>query len=81
MSRLQGFIRGVVITENQVYAIWRCDKKDYMREAGNGAALFFTTKRAACRRAAREYGFATYTEAKRKGWCEVRLLTPFKAKQ
>ena len=36
--------------------------------------LAYTSIRAAQRRAAEYAGFDTYTEAKRKDWCEVRPL-------
>lgn len=43
-------------------------------EGEHPIVLAFTTKRSACRHAARQYGFKSYTQAKRKGWCEVRSL-------
>ena len=56
------------------------DRGDWLRELPipgyvSHAVLAFDTKTAACRRAAAEYGFDTYSEAKRHGWCEVRKLT------
>ncbi len=42
---------------------------------GHEAIQVFTSKAIACSCAAEEFGFWTYTEAKRKGWCEVRRLS------
>jgi hypothetical protein len=39
-----------------------------------GAIVAFSSKRAACKRAAKYFGYESYTEAKRHGWCEVRPL-------
>ena len=69
----------------KLYGIWCLDlgyvkSRDrfngaWMRERlGGNAILAFQSKREACRRAAKFYGFTTYTQAKRKGWVEVRLL-------
>jgi hypothetical protein len=64
-----------------LFGIWCKDTNDWLRELpskvddGGEALLVFTSKRAAQRRAAKHYGFAAYAEAKRKDWCEVRLLT------
>ncbi len=38
--------------------------------------LVYQSKRKAQKRAADYFGFLTYTEAKRKGWCEVREFNP-----
>ena len=53
-----------------LYAIWCCDNKDWLMSP-DGEVLAFKAKRTACNRAAREYGFSTYSEAKRKGWVVV----------
>lgn len=63
------------------YGIWCFDendnKGDWLRNFGDEERpiLAFETKKLACQRAARNYGFLTYTEAKRKGWAEVRPLS------
>jgi hypothetical protein len=67
-----------------MWGVWLKDKKDWLREradvcCSSNAILAFTSKRAACSRAAKEYGFASYTEAKRKDWVEVRPLPTVKA--
>lgn len=49
----------------------------WLRENSSNPAnpiLAFESKQAACRRAADHYGFPTYSEAKRRDWCEVRPL-------
>ena len=56
--------------ETPVGGIWLCEIG--LRQ--ESAILAFKGKRAAMRRAAIHLGFPTYTEAKRKGWCEVRPL-------
>lgn len=53
------------------------NKADWLRERNTDRykpILAFESKRAACKRAAEEYGYPSYTEAKRKGWVEVRPL-------
>lgn len=47
-----------------IWLIWFCDGKHFMDKV-------FETKSAACKRAAAEYGFDFYADAKRKGWVEV----------
>lgn len=65
----------------RIWAIWDLDEKDWVRELpskvddGGEAILAFTSKREAYRRAAKHFGFDSYTEATRKGWCEVREIT------
>ncbi len=59
-----------------MWGIWDFDKNDWVRPCllhGN-PILAFESKRAACLHASRNYGFETYSEAKRRGWCEVLLL-------
>jgi hypothetical protein len=66
----------------KLYGIWDCICKDWLRElpwqAQNGVKpiLAFESKRNAQRRAALYCGpsFSGYSDAKRKGWCEVRPL-------
>lgn len=64
----------------RLYGIWCWDvSKDgeWLREYSFNVAnpiLAYTSIRAAQKRAAKYAGFDTYTEAKRKGWCEVRTL-------
>lgn len=68
----------------KLYGIWCKDvndnKGDWLRELesvvnyGGTAILAFERKRDACDRAAEHYSFDSYTEAKRKDWCEVRQL-------
>ena len=67
-----------------LYGIWCKDLNDNkggwyrelpsMENDGYVAILVFTSKRAACCRARTEYGFDTYSEARRNGWVEVRSL-------
>lgn len=63
-----------------MWSIYCFDSEDwihpvlYGRQYDTKAYLVFETKKEACKRAAEEYGFATYTEAKRAGMCEVRLV-------
>jgi hypothetical protein len=63
-----------------MYGIWLMETGGWMRElpskvdGGNIALLAFESKREACKRAAKEFGYETYTEMKRDGWCEVRTL-------
>jgi hypothetical protein len=69
----------------KLYGIWCKDLNDnkggWYRELpstvndGHVATLAFASKRDACYRAASEYGFDTYSEAKRNGWVEVKTLT------
>ena len=66
----------------KVYGVWCLDKNnnrgDWLRDddraLDGGAILAFERKRDACERARDEYGFDTYTQAKRNGWVEVRRL-------
>ena len=68
-----------------MWGIWCKDTEDWLRELpskvddGGLAVLAFTSKRDACRRAAKNYGFDTYTRAKRCDWCEVRPLAKGKS--
>lgn len=65
----------------KLYGIWCKDEKnnkgDWLREFpskvedGGIAILAFTSKREAQRRAADNYGFGTYSEAKKNDWVEV----------
>lgn len=61
-----------------MWGIWCFDKNDWLRGASRStdheAILAYETKRKACQRARDEYGFDTYTQTKREGWCEVRQL-------
>lgn len=63
-----------------MWGIWDNDKNDWVRELpskvddGGSAILAFFSKADACRRAAKHFGFDSYTEAKTKDWCEVRPL-------
>lgn len=73
-----------------VYGVWckdlKLDKKrgtyrgDWLRELrsnvddGGIAVLAFTSIREAQARAAKHYGFDTYSEVKAAGWCEVKPL-------
>lgn len=43
---------------------------------GYWMVLVYVSKRAAQKKAAEFFGFDTYTEVKRHGWCEVREYTP-----
>lgn len=60
------------------WGIWDCEKNDWHRIFGGRGAVntipAFSSKAVACKEAAYQFGFNTYTEAKRKGWCEVRPL-------
>lgn len=68
----------------KLYGIWCTDlndnKGDWYRELpskvddGGIAILAFTSQREAKSRAAQEYAFDTYAEAKKSGWCEVKPL-------
>lgn len=68
----------------KLYGIWCKDLNDnkggWYRELpskvddGGVAILAFTSQREAKSRAAQEYGFDTYAEAKKNDWCEVRPL-------
>lgn len=51
----------------------RREAGDWLRHT-NGDIVGLQGKRAAMDRAAHEFGFSTYSETKRKGWCEVREL-------
>jgi hypothetical protein len=55
------------------------DKWDWVREHNIAVSrppiLAFESKRAACKRAAEYAGYASYTEAKRDNWVEVKPLT------
>ena len=75
----------------KLYGIWCKDLKlnkksgryrgDWLRELpsnvddGGIAMLVFASLREAQSRAAKHYGFDSYTEVKKNGWCEVRSLT------
>lgn len=62
----------------RLYGVWcydaRNNRGDWLRYPGERAIVSYESKRAAWSRAAGEYGYATYTDAKRDGWCEVRQL-------
>lgn len=62
-----------------LYGIWRNDadqnRGDWLRPVDDSTAIIaYQSKRAAWSRAAGEYGYPTYTAARRDGWCEVRPL-------
>ena len=61
-----------------MWGIWCKERKnnkgDWFRCGECAAILAFESKADACKRAAQEYGFDTYTEAKARDWCEVRKL-------
>jgi hypothetical protein len=65
-----------------MWGIWDNENKDWVKESRHtgysfyetDAVLAFKSKRAACNRAANRFGFDSYTDAKRRGWCEVRKL-------
>lgn len=69
----------------KLFGIWCHDSKDnkgdWYRELpskvddGGIALLAFTSIRAAQQRAASEYGYHTYSEVKKDGWCEVKLIS------
>jgi hypothetical protein len=68
----------------KLYGIWCYDlrdgKGDWYRELrsnvddGGIALLVFASIHKAKSRAAQEYGFDTYAEAKKNGWVEVRPM-------
>jgi hypothetical protein len=68
----------------KLYGIWCKDLKDcrgdWYRELpskvddGGVAILAFTSMRQAQKRAAQEYGFDAYSEARKNDWVEVRPL-------
>lgn len=70
-----------------MYGIWDLSCGDWVREYNYeghslSGVLAFESKKFACRRAAQYFGFDSYAEAKRKGWCEVRgLPTPTPARK
>ena len=61
-----------------MWGIWCLDTNDWLRELpskvddGGEAILVFSSKRAAQRRAAKHYGYDTYSEVFATGFCEVR---------
>jgi hypothetical protein len=60
-----------------LYGIWCKDKEphDWLRDSEDPASVIaYESKRAAWSRAAGEYGYHSYTAAKRDGWVEVRPL-------
>lgn len=58
-----------------MYGVWCKDGKgEWLTCPECRAILAFLSKADACKRAAKEYGFDTYSEAKQKDWCEVRPL-------
>lgn len=65
------------IARGQFYGVWCKDARggrgDWLRFPDE-SIVAYESKRAAWSRAAGEYGFPTYTEAKRKDWVEVRPL-------
>jgi len=64
----------------KLYGIWCYDTKDWLRELpskvddGGEAILVFTSKAKAMQRAAKNYGYDTYAQAEKDGWCSVREL-------
>jgi hypothetical protein len=62
----------------RTWGVWCKDTDDWLREPHSipkdVAILAFDSKKAAQRRAARNYGFPSYREARKKDWCEVRRL-------
>lgn len=65
----------------RLYGIWCFDENSWLRELpstvddGGIALLVLPTKKSACERAAKHYGYESYREAKKEGWCEVRAFT------
>ena len=61
-----------------MFGIWCKDRNDWLREQDIAVpkppVLAFESKRAAQKRAAEEYGFPSYTQAKRKDWVEIREI-------
>lgn len=57
-----------------MFGIWCKDTNDWLRERGDTGIIVFESKRKACARAARTYGFPSYSAAKHKDWCEVRKV-------
>ena len=61
-----------------MFAVWFKDREDWLRERNvsvpDPPVLVFRSRRQANRRAAEEYGFASYSEAKKKDWVEVREI-------
>jgi hypothetical protein len=63
------------------YGVWDNDANDWIHATDAPEALLvWTSKRAACQWAANNWGFRTYTETKRNGWCDVRLINKAEAK-
>jgi hypothetical protein len=68
----------------KLYGVWCKDLKknkgDWMRELsskvddGEIAILAYTSKREAQSRAAKAYGYDTYSQVRKDDWCEVRPL-------
>lgn len=68
----------------KLYGVWCKDEDggrgDWLRELasnvddGGIALLAFTSIRAAQARAAKHYGYDSYSGVKKDDWCEVRLL-------
>lgn len=62
------------------WAIWDKDAKDWVREMpskvddGGQAVLAYRSKQKAEKRAAKHFGYYSYTLAKKDGHCEVRQL-------
>lgn len=61
------------------YGVWAFSDRpgrpdDWIRDADSDAILAFESKRKACAYATNNWGFASYTETKRAGWCEVKPL-------
>lgn len=60
-----------------MYGIWDLDLEDWVRELpskvddGGTAALCFETRRSACRRAAKHWGYDSYSACKKCGFCLV----------
>lgn len=59
-----------------IYGVWCRDVNDWLREERFDVQgiIVFLSRRLAMMRAAEEYGFATYSAAKRADWCEVRPI-------
>lgn len=46
------------------WLVWDVEEKRFLNAV-------YGSKKKACHAAAKEFGFDSYSEAKRKGWCEV----------
>lgn len=63
--------------DKTLWGVWCFDNKDWLRAARSAYSpiLAYESKRVAMKAAALEYcSFDSYSDANRKGWCEVREL-------